>query len=467
MNVTTQGAYQARIIEETLGGKLIPSKVGFGEEIDIRRTNHERYTHDLFKFPAKFHPPLCRWAIHEFSRPGECVLDPMMGVGTVLVESKVAGRSSVGIDIDPLSVFIARVKTTPVRPSELLESNKLLLKALRPLRRPPREIELRKRIDISQKDFENASAYLDIPDFPNPVHWFRRYVLIDLALIRREVRDLFSETEILKDFYMACLGAGIRRVSNADPTPVSGLEVTKHMKMLFERGYEIDVFHEFERRVKLNTERMRAFHDVLQHNKSMNTPTLAFRADVRCLSAEWQSRFLEPPIFAMTSPPYCNAIEYWRRHRLEYLWLGLMNWNGVRELSRSFVGSTTVTKDRLPDGVPSEIDVPQLKEVVGHLSELDKRRKAALIIAYFMDSTRYIQQVANILQPGGKFMIVVGNSRTNGILIPTSEILLNIAVRQGFGIVNTFHYLIKNRIMQYPAAGAGVIPREWVIILER
>src|SRR5437667_9626818 len=50
-----------------------------------------RFTHDLFKFPGKFHPPLVEQILKSFTPTG--VVDPMAGVGTVSVEAKAMGIS--------------------------------------------------------------------------------------------------------------------------------------------------------------------------------------------------------------------------------------------------------------------------------------------------------------------------------------------------------------------------------------
>ena len=56
-------------------------------------------THDFYKYPARFSPQFCRAAIDVFSNPGDLITDPFAGGGTSLVESRVAGRLSVGTDI--------------------------------------------------------------------------------------------------------------------------------------------------------------------------------------------------------------------------------------------------------------------------------------------------------------------------------------------------------------------------------
>lgn len=70
------------------------------------------YTHDYYRYPARFSPEFARTAIENFTKPGDLVFDPFMGSGTTLVEARATGRRSIGTDISSLAVFIARTKTT-------------------------------------------------------------------------------------------------------------------------------------------------------------------------------------------------------------------------------------------------------------------------------------------------------------------------------------------------------------------
>jgi len=70
------------------------------------------YTHDFYRYPARFSPLVIREAIRIFTEPGETVLDPFMGGGTSIVEAHLLGRKAVGSDINGLAVFLAKVKTT-------------------------------------------------------------------------------------------------------------------------------------------------------------------------------------------------------------------------------------------------------------------------------------------------------------------------------------------------------------------
>ena len=76
-------------------------------------------THDFYSYPARFSPLFARAVIKSFSQPGDLVLDPFMGGGTTLVEALVLGRYAFGADINPLAVFVAKAKTTPLSDSDL------------------------------------------------------------------------------------------------------------------------------------------------------------------------------------------------------------------------------------------------------------------------------------------------------------------------------------------------------------
>jgi hypothetical protein len=69
------------------------------------------YTHDFYRYPARFSPVFARGVIEYFTEPGDLVFDPFMGSGTTLVEARALGRHAMGTDISSLAVFIAKAKT--------------------------------------------------------------------------------------------------------------------------------------------------------------------------------------------------------------------------------------------------------------------------------------------------------------------------------------------------------------------
>ena len=87
-------------------------------------------THGLHKYPAKFFPELPRWLIQRYSKKKDRILDPFSGSGTTNVEALRLERNSVGIDVDPFSRFLSKVKVTPLDATELNSSQESLLQAV-------------------------------------------------------------------------------------------------------------------------------------------------------------------------------------------------------------------------------------------------------------------------------------------------------------------------------------------------
>jgi hypothetical protein len=62
---------------------------------------HGRYPPESNRHPGKMLPALARRAIDAYSDPGDLILDPMCGIGTMLVEAIHTGRRAVGVELEP------------------------------------------------------------------------------------------------------------------------------------------------------------------------------------------------------------------------------------------------------------------------------------------------------------------------------------------------------------------------------
>ena len=69
-------------------------------------------THRFYTYPAGFSPVFVETAIKSLTKTNDLVLDPFMGGGTTLIEALRAERKVVGIDLNPIATFVAKVKTT-------------------------------------------------------------------------------------------------------------------------------------------------------------------------------------------------------------------------------------------------------------------------------------------------------------------------------------------------------------------
>jgi hypothetical protein len=308
-------------------------------------------------------------------------------------------------------------------------------------------------------------AAVKATDFERLAYWFRRYVMVDYARIDRAIFDggLPARSNRVRNFFLACLISTIRRISLADPTPVSGLEITSHMKEKIERGYNIDVFAEFDRRVDKAITRMEEYTNYLKRHGTYDTVVQTAHADCMELSRLSQSGGLAPDLI-LFSPPYCNAIEYWRRHQLEYYLGGFLDEAGVTELKSKFIGRTTAGPNRWIV-LPTRFSA--LDRILSTLIEDGRDHKARVLTQYFNDMGTRLEMFYQCLPNNGRCVVVIGDSTTAGRKIPTAQMVIWLADQVGFKHVKTFRYKIKNRVMQFPLKTNIRIEHESIIVLRK
>lgn len=434
-----------------------PAAVLQGAELRLDANHHEPYTHYLFKFPAKFHPPLIRWLITNYSRPGSLVVDPAVGSGTTLVESIVLGRSAVGLDVDPLSCYIARAKSEPLNPRILYQHWESLLADLDEHERAPRRYEQLKypNADISHGTFRRQARGLPVPEIPNLLHWFRRYVVIDLAHIRAAIESLNAPPRYRR-FFLACFAAIIRRCSNADPTPVSGLEVTRYMRELDSRGRLINPYRLFRQKVTGEIASMASLSDATSPSASARV----ILGNALHLRETWQRNRLDLADLVVTSPPYCNAVEYNRRHKLEMFWLDLVDSSeALTAMSQNYIGRRW---RHTTDGVRT---TPTLTNTLAAVEKRSEQRANALR-SYFGEMDRFLSSSAAILKRRRRCIVVVGDSVARGVQVPTHQIIGELGQRY-LDLELHFSYEIRNRYMQYFRRNGANIKRDHVLVFKK
>jgi DNA modification methylase len=95
---------------------------------NVRST--EQWTHGYHRYPAKFLPNLVKKIIEDYTQKDDLVVDFFAGCGTTLVESKIHGRKSIGVDINPVAELITRTKINPIDPKQLEEHYNALVNQL-------------------------------------------------------------------------------------------------------------------------------------------------------------------------------------------------------------------------------------------------------------------------------------------------------------------------------------------------
>lgn len=414
-----------------------------------------KLTHYLFRYPAKFHPPVVRQLIEDYSAEGERIFDPFCGSGTSLVEAAVAGRNAHGTDLDPVAVFVSSVKTRRYRINHLRTTAARLLADLERYERPEKEYKERQHVDLAMHEAEREKGHLWTPDIPRIEHWFRRYVLVDLARILNGIK-CSEMPESHRTFMRLCFASIIRASSNADPVPVSGLEVTSYMRRRDEAGRIVNPFQLLRVAVKKGLNAAEEYCDSVNRNTVVSASTAdATRLDGRTGVVD----------VVITSPPYHNAVDYYRRHKLEMYWLGFTRTQEERlALKGDYIGSATVRKSH--PFVAGEDSLPAKAACWERRIREVSDRRADSFRYYVTSMQRVFSGLYKVLRPGGRAVFVIGKSAWNGMALPSTELFSEICGER-FRLVEHLWYPVKNRYMSYDRHNGANINREDVLVFER
>ena len=428
--------------------RLRPRRYGY-------KSKYAKLTHYLFRYPAKFHPPVVRQLLEDYSDAGERVLDPFCGSGTLLVEAAAARRDAHGTDVDPVAVFASGVKTQRYRIPHLRTNAERLLRSLERYERPKDEYEERQYVDLAILEAERERGRLWIPDIPRMDHWFRRYVVVDLARILDCIRRL-SMPKSHRAFFRLCFASILRGSSNADPVPVSGLEVTSYMLRRDEAGRIVNPFQLLRAAVKKGLDAAEEYCDSVDRDVVVG----ASIADATKLS-----RRLKRVDVVITSPPYHNAVDYYRRHGLEMYWLGFTQTHKDRlALKGDYIGNARIRQSHpfLTDGRGLPPTAARWERRIREVSE----GRADSFKHYVVSMQRVFSRLYAVVRPKGRAVFVVGRSAWNGIDLPSTELFAEVS-RERFRLVGHLWYPVKNRYMSYSRHNGANINREDVLVLER
>src|SRR5947208_1519415 len=69
--------------------------------------------HAMCSYQGMFPARLVHYFIAAFTRPGDLVVDPFCGRGTAVLQSRAEGRTSIGVDLNPLAFVLSRAKASP------------------------------------------------------------------------------------------------------------------------------------------------------------------------------------------------------------------------------------------------------------------------------------------------------------------------------------------------------------------
>lgn len=247
---------------------------------DFKESDVREYTHGIHNYPAMMVCPISRNIIKLVKEVQnvETVLDSFMGSGTVLVESMLAGVNNIyGSDINPLAIYLSKVKTTRLDMNLLQQTSKALYRQIEDvfsryaiqINRADEIMRSDYKLDLTAKKGWSAEASkhllkytqdneidIDVPDFKNIGYWFKPRVILLLSLIKREINRITERN--IRDFVFVAFSETIRFVSNRRNGEFKMFRMPSNRVETFEP----DVIEEFTAILNRNIEKMDAFDKV-------------------------------------------------------------------------------------------------------------------------------------------------------------------------------------------------------------
>lgn len=350
-------------------------------------------------FPARMAPSIVWDALPKTDR-SLSVLDPMSGSGTTLVCAKSRGHRAIGCDTDPLALLIARAWCADAEPETLRIRAGLVLE---------RAMTLSKRL-TSEKSYpkntdDETRRFIDF--------WFDPGNRRELSALATCISRVRSQTE------RTLLWCAFSRMIITKTSGVSLAMDVSHSRP--HKVYDVAPVKPFVAFLKAVS---RVANNCPFPSDTNDAPPADIRhGDARALPVESASMDM-----VITSPPYLNAIDYLRGHKLSLVWMGHST-SEIRLLRSGNIG-TEVSKEPI-----SSEAIQEAMKIMADLELLDNRC-LGMVRRYVGDMAKVMEECARVLKHEGRAVFVVGNSAIRGVFIKNSEAIIRLADNNGLSLVS-------------------------------
>lgn len=362
-------------------------------------------THDYFRYYGKFPSKIGKNIIEdEIIRKSvnvseDFIFDNYCGSGTSLVEAKIAGFDSAGIDINPFAVLSSRVKTSNLKIDRLKYQWAELSNTLEALfNLDTEELTLLKQ-DVDPmviESIEKAQREIYI-QFNDITKWFDENVIRDLAIIKTALLGLKKDR--YREFFVLGFFAIIRRVSRA----YDG-EVRPHINK--KKKYR-DVKQAYYKKINEMIDTMQDWNRVT-NEEVYSDSFISSNSDkkrIRDIINKIETKTNKKMGLVISHPPYLNCFDYIPVYKLKFLW------------AYGF------------DEIYGEFDYERIKalEVKSYPVSNDKH-----INRYFEHHEKVYEIIYDNLKPGGYCCVVIGDCTVKKQLFSVHKSFINIMENIGF-----------------------------------
>ncbi|MDO7480340.1 hypothetical protein Q5X66_13510 [Acinetobacter baumannii] len=352
--------------------------------------------HRWFTYKEGFSPIFIQEFIKNYNiKNNNCVIfDPFGGIGTTVLESSNMGYLAMSNDVNPLSNYIARIKTENYSENFLTQ----LLK--------------------ERQEFINSELIesLDPPKNDTVIKYFNPQTL--QALLKIQYWIMNRKEEKVKNIFNLIFLTSLESLSTHRKDG-NGVKLKKNFQSLVN----------IEEIKQLFLDRLEIIIEDLK-----NTPNPKISPII-----SYQSSFekYELPVkvdLVITSPPYANCFDYSKIYLVE-LWMG--SFFKTKEDQQIFRESSvqshvhyTWKRDQ------SSFDNQLIEKIMDYLDEqkLWNKKIPSMLNGYFFDLKKVLKELINHLNKGAVLGFVVGNSMYAGLPIATDLILANIAEELGYSV---------------------------------
>lgn len=372
--------------------------------------------HRWFTYPAGYSHKLVESMITAYGLSGDSTIaDPFVGTGTTSVAAKMAGVNSIGVEAHAFVHWVAKTKMFFHYDLEKLAN------------------AIRRTVERATRLSGEADCSALWP--PLVYKCFTENDLAQLAALRQTVSDLDAESHV-RDFLKLALTSTLRAVTTAG----AGWPYIAPGKRRIRKNGRSALL-EFEAKCAA----MLSDAQRVQASVTSRSSHEIILGDARKLRSYADDETVD---LIVTSPPYLNNYDYADRTRLEtYFWGIHGSWADITREIRDHLVMAATTQVRMSsmNGVKECPAVRSVdSRVHGELMEIIRRLEGMravksgkktydyVVAGYFEDMVQVLAGAWAILKPGGRFILVLGDSAPYGVHVPTERIVGRLAVGAGF-----------------------------------
>lgn len=357
--------------------------------------------HRWYDYGEGFSPELVKRKIESMEEVNY-VFDPFLGSGTTCLKAGELGIPSSGIEVNPFTADLARVKTREYTEQDL-------------------EAFKEKVSQMKKADFEPS---IEKPELNTIDRMFRdedgTNHLSEILMYREFIEERVENQKIQELLKLGWLSI-LEKVSNyrkgGNGLKKSYNEERDIEKALFEQQYPQMI-------QDLQTRLLYGFYEDFEEPEVVEGNSFNLEEYV-------EDGKIDLSVF---SPPYANCFDYFEIYKIE-LWVGgyVESYEELREMKRGALRSHVNLKMDYSDveDTPEELD--QLIEIMDKES-LWNSDIPEMLRGYFFDMRRVLRKMYPKMKEGGEVHIVVSNSSYGNVVIPVDLILAKIARNAGYEV---------------------------------